>query len=261
MGFRINIVPIVRELKDIDLRSFFKNVGKDSVLLHKIDLIEREWRTAVKEIEQISRRVASEGINHSIGAEVNSVINHCEIIAKTAGPLLVEGGSFVPGPVGIVCSLALAIADFAVANYWGGFLNLLGCIPFAKAGCKTVGPMVKKIAADIYPMLKDGINMTRKTRSLSKAKNVTGDIHRQAEKLFTEYFEKEGGKITQTGRILDTGKTYKMELEYLTQGATVPGRANAGSILFQGTQFERRTISNYGIGYGMNPQTIIRLWP
>ena len=44
----------------------------------------------------------------------------------------VEIGSFVPGPVGIVCSLALAIGCFASGNVAGGFLNLLGAIPFAK---------------------------------------------------------------------------------------------------------------------------------
>ena len=260
MGFRINIVPVVRELKDIDLRSFFKNVGKDSVLLHKIELIEKEWKSALKEIEHISQRVASEGVNRSIGAEVNSVIAHCEIITKTAGPLLVEGGSFVPGPVGIVCSLALAIGDFAVGNFWGGFLNLLGCIPFAKAGCKTVGPMVKKIAADLYPRVKDVIKITQKN-GITKARNITDDVLPQAKKLYSEFLEKESGKLTQSSNVLETGKIYKVESGSLTQGSNVTGRANAGSILFQGSQFERRTISNYGIGYGMNPQTTIRLWP
>lgn len=260
MGLRINIVPVVRELKDIDLRSFFKNVGKDSVLLHKIELIEKEWRSALKEIEQISQRVASEGINRSIDVEVKSVVNHCEIIAKTAGPLLVEGGSFVPGPVGIVCSLALAIADFAMGNFWGGFLNLLGCIPFAKAGCKTIGPMIKKIAADLYPRIKDIIKFTQRN-GITKARNITDDVLPQAKKLYSEFLEKESGKLTQSSNVLDTGKIYKLESGSLTLGSNVPGRANAGSILFLGTQFEKRTISNYGIGFGMNPQTIIRLWP
>ena len=43
-----------------------------------------------------------------------------------------EVGSFIPGPIGIVCSLALAIGCFAVGDVPGGFLNLLGAIPGAK---------------------------------------------------------------------------------------------------------------------------------
>lgn len=43
-----------------------------------------------------------------------------------------ELGSFIPGPIGIVCSLALAIGCFAVGDIPGGFLNLVGAIPGAK---------------------------------------------------------------------------------------------------------------------------------
>lgn len=43
-----------------------------------------------------------------------------------------EVGSFVPGPIGIVCSIALAIGCFAIGDIPGGFLNLIGAIPGAK---------------------------------------------------------------------------------------------------------------------------------
>ncbi len=50
------------------------------------------------------------------------------IILKSA----TEVGSFVPGPIGIVCSLVLSIGCFAVGDIPGGFLNLVGAIPGAK---------------------------------------------------------------------------------------------------------------------------------
>lgn len=117
--------------------------------MRKIETIEREWSLTLKEIENIAQRIASEGINPSLLESARSVTTHCEKIARMAGPLLVEGGSFIPGPIGIVCSLALAIADFAVGNFFGGFMNLLCCVPFAKAGCKVLLPTLKKIVADI----------------------------------------------------------------------------------------------------------------
>lgn len=146
---KINLIPAIRDLKNFNLRSLYKNVGKDSVLLRKIETIEREWSLTLKEIENIAQRIASEGINPSLLESARSVTTHCEKIARMAGPLLVEGGSFIPGPIGIVCSLALAIADFAVGNFFGGFMNLLCCVPFAKAGCKVLLPTLKKIVADI----------------------------------------------------------------------------------------------------------------
>lgn len=146
---KINLVPVIKDLKSFNLRSFFKNAGKDSVLLHKIEVIEREWSLALKEIESLAQRIAAEGFNPSLLESARVVATHCEIIARMAGPLLVEGGSFIPGPIGIVCSLALAIADFAVGNFFGGFMNILCCVPFAKAGCKVLLPTLKKIVADL----------------------------------------------------------------------------------------------------------------
>lgn len=46
--------------------------------------------------------------------------------------IFVNIGSFVPGPVGIVCNVVLAIGCFAVGDIPGGFMNLAGAIPFAK---------------------------------------------------------------------------------------------------------------------------------
>ncbi len=46
--------------------------------------------------------------------------------------LIIEVGSFVPGPVGIVCSVVLSVTCFLRCDIAGGFMNLLGIIPFGK---------------------------------------------------------------------------------------------------------------------------------
>lgn len=57
-----------------------------------------------------------------------------------------EIGSFVPGPIGMVCSLALAIGCFAVGDIPGGFLNLIGAIPGAKlAKYIPLGPLKNSV--------------------------------------------------------------------------------------------------------------------
>lgn len=57
-----------------------------------------------------------------------------------------EVGSFIPGPIGIVCSIALAIGCFAVGDIPGGFLNLVGAIPGAKlAKFLPIGPLKTSI--------------------------------------------------------------------------------------------------------------------
>ena len=136
--------PLIKEFKYTDLKSCFRNVGKDSVLLRRIDEIEKEWKLILTKIEQITGEIAENGVSKTIGFEALDIADHCKKLGSLAGPLLVEGGSFVPGPVGVVCSLALAIVDFSTGNIFGGFMNLLGCIPFAKAGAKAAKPVAKK---------------------------------------------------------------------------------------------------------------------
>lgn len=212
---KINLVPAIRDLKNINLRSFFKNVGKDSVLLRKIEAIEREWSMTLKEIENITQRIASEGINPSLLESAQSVATHCEKIARMAGPLLVEGGSFIPGPIGIVCSLALAIADFAVGNFFGGFMNILCCVPFAKAGCKILLPSLKKIVADLLknPYVKTAVRSGNNyfMKGVKDTSWITAKVKPEAKHIYenmmikksptTKYSEGAFLEITSKGRI------------------------------------------------------------
>lgn len=183
--------PLIRELKHTDLKSCFKNLGKDSELLRKIVEIEKEWKIILTKTEKITTQIAENGVSRSIGGEALDIANHCKRMGYLAGPLLVEGGSFVPGPVGIVCSLALAIVDFSAGNIFGGFMNLLGCIPFAKAGAKAAKPLLNNIVSGLLKN-PEFVKMTKNVSGAIKpttgmyTRNVMPEASRIYKKLFPE---------------------------------------------------------------------------
>jgi len=82
------------------------------------------------------------------GGDISSIRPFLGILVKE-GKILTDAftavGSFIPGPIGIVCSLIRAIACFYGGNIPMGLLELLGCIPGAKA--VTIGS--SKIAGKI----------------------------------------------------------------------------------------------------------------
>lgn len=105
--------------------------GNFFVEMDAIQRVIRHWDDILLKLEKVSIQL-EKGEKASILAAskelAKSVTNLQTFIVGT----FVEIGSFVPGPIGIVCSLALAITCFATGNIPGGFMNLLGVIPFAK---------------------------------------------------------------------------------------------------------------------------------
>lgn len=188
--------PLIRELQRTDIKLCFKNISKDSELLKKIVEIEKEWKIILSKIDKITKEIAERGVSKSLESEAQSIVNHCHSLGCLAGPLLVEGGSFVPGPVGIVCSMALAIVDFSIGNYYGGFMNLLGCIPFAKAGVKAAKPLLNDI---IKGLLKN-------PEFVKYIKNVSGAV-KPAKEMFTRKIMPEAERIY---RNLFPGSTYNI---------------------------------------------------
>ena len=70
-------------------------------------------------------------------------------------------GSFIPGPIGIVCSLIRAIVCFYGGNIPMGLLELLGCIPGAKVGIKGGSKVMEKIGARMMVALKKNKDVER----------------------------------------------------------------------------------------------------
>mgnify|MGYP006929148894 FL=1 len=117
-------------LKD-ELLSKCRKKGNFFLEMESIQKLLRLWDDLLIQLDKVAVQLEKGDVKSIIKATkdlVNSV-TALQIFIATA---FVEIGSFVPGPVGIVCSLALAIGCFATGNIAGGFLNLLGAIPFAK---------------------------------------------------------------------------------------------------------------------------------
>lgn len=91
------------------------------------------------------------------GGDISSIRPFLGVLVKE-GKILTDAftaiGSFVPGPIGIVCSLIRAIACFYGGNIPMGLLELLGCIPGAKAATKGGSKIAGKIGERIMVALK-----------------------------------------------------------------------------------------------------------
>lgn len=89
------------------------------------------------------------------GCEAKSLVAPAQKLAKSVGALSLIASellSFVPGPVGIVCSLVNAIVCFSTGNIVGGLFELLGCIPGGKVagkGASKLFPKIEKILIEI----------------------------------------------------------------------------------------------------------------
>lgn len=100
----------------------------------------REWDKIIRILEcEIAPLLAK-------GCEAQALAAPAARLAKSAGSLSLMASqllSFVPGPVGIVCSLVNAIVCFSAGNVPGGLLELLGCIPGGKVAGKALSQGAK----------------------------------------------------------------------------------------------------------------------
>ena len=151
-----------------------------------------KWDDVLKKMDNLALQLEK--------GDVSKVIDACKEISRAISDLqcfiasvFVEVGSFVPGPIGIVCSLVLAIGCFAAGNIGGGFLNLLGAIPFAK--CAKFFPKADflRIVAEsgLNKYQPKGFNLTWKIPSISQLQYYGSHFS----KNFSLIFEKSLGAI------------------------------------------------------------------
>lgn len=120
------------------------------------------------------------------GCDAKDLIAPAQKIGKSATALAgmaAEVLSFVPGPIGIVCSLALAIGCFSTGNIIGGLCELLGCIP----GGKCVGKSTSKLFPKVEKIM---IEMAQSNLALKKI--VESSVKQQ--KIVTDFFQKHAPK-------------------------------------------------------------------
>lgn len=159
MVIAFKIQPLLAELNKTNVRSLVKNVKNESKIL-------RDWNELIKELGKISGKLAKGEDFVSISHDLEKI----KVLGQRLGTSAAELGSMVPGPIGIVCSLALAIGCLIPPmDLVGLVLNLLGCIPFAKVGTKALKPIINDIIREILKnpavksTLKAGTNFTKKT--------------------------------------------------------------------------------------------------
>lgn len=114
-----------------------------------------EWNNIIKVLETEIIPVLSKGgeLTH-LAAPAKRLAKSAGVLASLASQIL----SFVPGPIGIVCSVINAIVCFCTypfpINIGNGMLELLGCIPGGKVAAKGGAKLAPKIEKTIIAMLK-----------------------------------------------------------------------------------------------------------
>lgn len=110
------------------------------------------------------------------GGDVSKLVAPAGKLAKSAGTLASMASqalSFVPGPIGIVCSVINAIVCFSSGNVIGGLLELLGCIPGGKVGAKAGAKLAPKIEKALISMIQKNPVLRKYVADSLK---VTGEV-------------------------------------------------------------------------------------
>lgn len=107
-----------------------KAYKRQGALLPNLQVMNK-WDDVLNNLKNVSEQL-KKGEKSSIIEALRKLSNSVTSLQLFIVNAFVEIGSFVPGPVGIVCGVVLAIGCFASGNIPGGFLNLLCAIPFVK---------------------------------------------------------------------------------------------------------------------------------
>ncbi len=118
-------------------------------------------------------------------------------------------GSFIPGPIGIVCSLALAVGCFAVGDIPGGLMNLVGAIPGAKLAKYIPIDTIMPAFISFRRMLcyRFGYNMSELTQKIGKSSEKAFKCIDNLNDRFAQTIKKAKANIDHLGdEITDTKK-------------------------------------------------------
>lgn len=172
------------KIPSIDLSGFIKLLKSDGsaelqaavgVRLRGLTLF-REWDNILLVME---REIVPLLKN---GCEAKSLVAPAQKIAKSASALAAlaaEVLSFVPGPIGIVCSLALAIGCFSTGNIVGGLAELLGCIPGGKVAGKSASKLFPKIEKILIEMVQSNHELRVIVEASSNAQKAVVDFFKK----------------------------------------------------------------------------------
>lgn len=161
----------------------------------------REWDNIIlileKEVIPLLRK----------GCEARSLVAPAQKLAKSAGALSLIASqvlSFVPGPVGIICSLINAVVCFSTGNIIGGLFELLGCIPGGKVAGKGASKLFPKIEKILIEVVQS-----------NHALKVIVETSSKQQKVVVEFFEKHASKAKPKSKA-EVGFDYGVKTPYST---------------------------------------------
>jgi len=219
-----------------------KNLGSNMSLM-------QEWDNIVLVLEKEVIPLLSKG------CEAKALAAPAQKLAKSAGSLSLMASqvlSFVPGPIGIICSIVNAIVCFSSGNVIGGLLELLGCIP----GGKVAGKAASKLAPKFEKLL---IEIVQSNHTLK----VIVETSSKQSKVVTEFFKKYAPKTKPKDKVGYTyGTRTSTKTSMLEQSMrqplhpTTPKQKQPISY-YENTYYTRSEISRYTMSPSLNG-TIMR---
>lgn len=240
------------KLPPIDLSGLLKLLkteGKGELgasLLGKMGSLDvlREWDKILKGLDEIVPLLAEGAEISAIKGPVLQLGKSVAVMSTMASQVL----SFVPGPIGIVCSFVNAIVCLCTIPFpmciGGAFLELLGCIPGGKVAIKGGAKLAPKIEKVLLELL-DNNKALRET--IDKAQEIDAAVKSFAKRVPKK--PKNNPAVTANKKISQapeatTGK--KLDINdfdyYKGASPSTIAKDSPYSILYQGDQTVRRSI-------------------
>lgn len=208
---KIDLKPIVEVLKSEGRTELNKAIaGKLGGLV-----VVKTWDETLKILETEIVPILSRGASVS---ELAGPVGRLGKCAAQLGAIALQILSFVPGPVGIVCSVINAIACLATQPFplcvGGAMLELLGCIPggkFAVKGAGKLAPLMERAVSKMIQNSPELAKVVRETEQISKGvKMFVNRVRTTVSAPPNAYAPKTPPVV---GSRLDTGATFSMNFK------------------------------------------------
>ena len=191
-----------------------------------------EWNNIIRGLEEIIPKLAK-------GAEISSLKAPVLGLAKSAGALASLASqilSFVPGPVGMICSAINAIVCFCTlpfpVNIGNGMLELLGCIP----GGKVAGKLAPRVEKILLKAIEDSPEIRK---AIETGEKISATVKKFSERAAKNAQTSTIGKKT-TASSIPSQQPKKVGEKLNIDESSFYSKKSKQSILYEGDQIVRR---------------------
>lgn len=183
------------------------------------------------------------------GCEATDLVAPAQKLGKSAVSLSLMASqflSFVPGPVGIICSVVNAVVCFSTGNILGGLFELLCCIP----GVKVAGKVATKLSPKIEKIL---VEIVQSNESLK----IIVETSSKPIAAVTDFFKKHASDIKPKNKVGYTyGTKTSTEASMLEQSLRQPLHPAAPKpkqpvSYYENTYYTRSEIARYTMSPGV----------